>query len=60
MKLSFHVSVSEADLRRHPNGYWVAETDDGDFDSAGDDPMTAMAALIVQIEKNLGEEEDVV
>jgi hypothetical protein len=42
--------VSEAS-RDHPDGYWVATTDDAGYDGAGPDPLTAVSNLVAQIER---------
>ena len=54
MKLRWCESVTESDIRMHPNGYWYAVTDDGGYDAAGESVETALAGLVLAIEKALG------
>lgn len=54
MKLSFHTVENESQSvrARYPSGYyWYAATDSGDYDAEGPDPLTAVSALVVTMEK---------
>lgn len=48
MVSEFHISFhrDEPPARSYPNGYWVAQTNDGNYDGVGGSPEDAMAALI--------------
>ena len=51
MKLSF----DPADSPKYPYGYWYAQTDDGDYDADGTDPLAAITSLVEVLEERLRE-----
>jgi hypothetical protein len=57
-KPGFELTFADNETRMHPQGYWYACTNDGNWDADGDSPLSALARLVTVMHKALIEESE--